>query len=104
MKPNKITHITIQRELRAGPYGFSRETVVYISRDGKCTRRFSTNDILKRGNISEHSVRRAKRAQVAIVERAQAEKYDPAVIEFAKMIYNANHGNVSFADCIERAL
>lgn len=70
---NKITNITVAREMRAGRFGITRNTRVWFIRANGNTSMFDTNDILGRGNISEASVRRAKRAQVALVERHQKE-------------------------------
>ena len=73
-----ITGITITREMMGYPGGIRRETIVFIHRETTNpneyqTHSYTTNDILKRGNISDSSVRRAKRAQAALVERGQRE-------------------------------
>ena len=73
-----ITGITITREMMSYPGGIRRETIVFIHRETTDpneykTHSYTTNDILKRGNISDSSVIRAKRAQVVLMERGQRE-------------------------------
>lgn len=67
---SELIGIVIKRSLMASKYGIARETEVFFLRSNADeTRRYTTNDILGRGNISKESVRRAERAQLAFVER-----------------------------------
>lgn len=67
---SKIIAISIQRNLRANKYGMDRETVVFFTRaNDNESSRYTTNDILQRGNISDASVIRAKRAQAALMNK-----------------------------------
>lgn len=71
---SKIIGITVQRNMRAGKHGITRSTVVFFIReDSDKTSIHYTNDILERGNISDASVIRAKRAQLALMERNMAQ-------------------------------
>ena len=72
MAKNKITGIVVQRTARAYASGLYFETIVYVLRENsESAARYSTNPILGDGKISEDSVRRAERAQHALVERAE---------------------------------
>ena len=77
-RKNQITGISIHRKLRAPRFGFSRETVVYILREGTNGDSYSTNPTLDNAKISDASVLRAKRAQMALVQNAQPIAAQPA--------------------------
>jgi len=111
MANNKITGITIQRNVRAyASSGFHTETIVFVMRaNNDSAASYSTNPITRTGKISDASVRRAKRAQNALIERRAMHDSIPDsipddILERAKTIYNANEGNVPFSDCIDRAV
>ena len=107
MANNKITGITIQRNVRAyARSGFHTETIVFVMRaNNDSAASYSTNPITRTGKISDASVRRAKRAQNALIERsAMHDSIPDDILERAKAIYNANEGNVPFSDCIDRAV
>lgn len=66
--PSPIRSITITRTLRAHRFGISTEVEVYIHRNGRPVAHYEVNPILpERGRISNASVLRAKRAQLALV-------------------------------------
>ena len=111
---NKITGIVIQTNVRAYRSGIHEETVIFWLREGVETpARYTTDDILERGNISAASVKRAERAQARLVERAQLENDEPSgaarampdasVDALAKKLYAESEGNVAWFDCLERA-
>lgn len=67
----QIDAISIERRLSAGNFGFETNTTVYIHRDGKVSNH-QTNPIRRQaGRISNASVIRAKRAQLALVAQAE---------------------------------
>ena len=96
----KITGISIHRITRAHPHGIAHETVIYLMRPGQDTARYSTNDTLQRGNISDASVRRAERAQGAIAAR---NAFRLSTLDRADKLYYIAQGAKSYSDCIEQA-
>lgn len=71
---NQIQSITIRRTLDASRFGYDTSVDISIRR-GRNYRHFTTEKILPSDKvISPASVIRAKRAQVALLERFQREK------------------------------
>lgn len=67
----RISAISVERRLSATKYGMDTNTTVYIHRDGK-VKSYNTNPIRRQaGRISNASVIRAKRAQLALVAQAE---------------------------------
>jgi len=98
---NKITGIVIQTNVRAYRSGIHEETVIFWLREGVETpARYTTDDILERGNISAASVKRAERAQARLVERAQDENLKAR----AEKIYMENQGEIDYGTCVEMAI
>ena len=97
MANNKITGITIQRNVRAyASSGFHTETIVFVMRaNNDSAASYSTNPITRTGKISDASVRRAKRAQNALIERRAMHDSIPDsipddILERAKTIPSAS--------------
>lgn len=66
---NKVS-ITICEEVVASPYGTTRNTIVYVNRANRMfSSMYETNPNTGRGGISEASVLRAKRAQLALLKQ-----------------------------------
>ena len=95
--------------MRAYKSGIHEETVIFWLREGVETpARYTTDDILERGNISAASVKRAERAQARLVERAQARLVERAQDENlkarAEKIYMENQGEIDYGTCVEMAI
>ena len=71
---HKIDVITVERVMTANKqYGWRLETIVYFHRHTTLSTHHTNPILSKQNRISDASVRRAKRAQAALVERGQRE-------------------------------
>ena len=71
---HKIDVITIERVMTADKqYGWYLDTIVHFHRRTTLSTHHTNPILSKQNRISDSSVRRAKRAQAALVERGQRE-------------------------------
>lgn len=66
----QITAISISREMQARPGNMWKTTEVFFHRNAHVTKHETNPIVSKQRKISEASVIRAKRAQLALMERA----------------------------------